>query len=174
MAAGIATGDFSNALKYGVGAATVGYGAANKLGDSLVATEKNNREAYKEHKWGTDEYNTRNAIKELNGDNEFRKSCTAAGLNKKQREDMIRMFHANGVTDSDSIAAATKAMVQNPGTTQEEAIAAAKLSQGMGSSYWGNPQNRIKFKQDLMNKGVSQADADRAETLISGIKADLG
>ena len=172
---GLATGDFGNVFKYGGAAGAVGYGAANKAGDKLLEIEKENREAYKENKWGTDEYNTRNSIKELNSDPEFRKSCKAAGLDdKKQREAMIRMFHANGITSSDSIAAATKAMAQTQDATPEEAVAAAQLSQGMTKSYWGNPQNRIKFKQDLMRKGVSSADADRAEKLISGIKGDLG
>ena len=188
LAAGVASGDLSKAAQYTGAAALVGFKKANDIGDRLTKVEKQNRETYKENKWGTDEYETRNAIKEMEENREFLKVAKAAGLTKDQREKLIRKYYANGIVDQNKIMKALTAQqrinqmsveerIKNGygrnQITQNEMIAAQKLSQSISASYWGQPQNRIRFKQDLVTKGVHPEDAARAVALISYLKGDL-
>ena len=179
LAAGIATGDLSKVAQYTGAAGAVGFSAANKVGNKLTEVEKANRETYKENKWGTDEYNIREQTKELNRDPEFRKSCKAAGLDADQRKDIIRKCHANGITNPDSIIAATTALAgqkqQGHNWGIDETVALAKMNQGMTKSYWGQPQNRTKFINDLTTQlGGDGNKAAQAAEMIDSMKGDLG
>lgn len=127
LAAGIATGDLGNALKYGAAGAGAGYMGANALGDKATELEKKNREMLKEGTFGTDEYNKRNSIKELTNDHDFNNLCKALGVtNQKGRDVLIRQFHENGITKPEDIKKAINAGA-NTDATREEVIAAAKI-----------------------------------------------
>ena len=172
LAAGIASGDVSNVFKYGGAAALVGAKGANSLGDKLTNIEKQNREEFKENAWGTDEYNMRNSVKELNMDSDFIKTCNQLGLDKDQREEAIRMFHANGITNSEDIKNAMEVRARN-GVSQEKIVAATKLHKSLSKSYWGQPKNKNDFKQNLIRQGVNPSEAEEAIKLIGDLKGDL-
>ena len=172
LAAGIASGDVSKVFQYGGAAALVGAKGANSLGDKLTNIEKQNREEFKENAWGTDEYNMRNSVKELNMDSDFIKTCNQLGLDKDQREEAIRMFHANGITSADDIKNAMEVRARN-GVSQEKIIAATKLHKSLSKSYWGQPKNQDDFKQNLIRQGVNPLEAEEAVKLIGDLKGDL-
>ena len=172
LAAGIASGDVSKVFQYGGAAALVGAKSANSLGDKLTNIEKQNREEFKENAWGTDEYNMRNSVKELNMDSDFIKTCNQLGLDKDQREEAIRMFHANGITSADDIKNAMEVRARN-GVSQEKIIAATKLHKSLSKSYWGQPKNQDDFKQNLIRQGVNPLEAEEAVKLIGDLKGDL-
>lgn len=128
LAAGIATGDLGNALKYGAAGAGAGYMGANNLGDRATELEKKNREMFMEGTLGTDEYNKRNSIKELTNDHDFNNLCKAMGVtDQKGRKALIRQFHENGITKSEDIKKAMNAGANTPNATREQVIAAAKI-----------------------------------------------
>ena len=56
---------------------------------------------------------------------------------------------------------------------QEEIVAAAKLHKGLSKSYWGQEENREKYKQRLRDKGLNEEQAKRAIRLIGDFKGDL-
>lgn len=172
LAAGIASGDVSKVFQYGGAAALVGAKGANSLGDKLTNIEKQNREEFKENVWGTDEYNMRNSVKELNMDSDFIKTCNQLNLNKDEREDAIRMFHANGITNSEDIKNAMEVRARN-GVSQEKIVAATKLHKSLSKSYWGQPKNQNDFKQNLIRQGVTPSEAEEAIKLIGDLKGDL-
>ena len=172
LAAGIASGDVSKVFQYGGAAALVGAKGANSLGDKLTNIEKQNREEFKENAWGTDEYNMRNSVKELNMDSDFIKTCNQLGLDKDQREEAIRMFHANGITSADDIKNAMEVRAKN-GVSQEKIVAATKLHKSLSKSYWGQPKNQDDFKQNLIRQGVNPLEAEEAVKLIGDLKGDL-
>ena len=129
LAIGTATGDAGKALGYGAAGAGAGYAAANNLGDRAAAFEKENRERFKEGALGTDEYNTRNSIKELSNDNDFNKVCSDLGIkNAAEKEQMIRQFHSNGITSSEDIKKSMNVRAET-GATQDEVIAAYKIKE---------------------------------------------
>ena len=125
LAAGIATGDPGNAVKYGLTGGAAGYMGANNLGDKATAFEKTNREIFQEGRYGTAEYNTRKSISELTGDNDFNKACKQTGQDSKQ---LIRQFHTNGITSSADIKKSVSIMAQT-GATPAEIITAQRLNQ---------------------------------------------
>ena len=182
LAAGVATGDLGNVSKYVAGAGAVGYGAANRIGDKLTKVEKENREIYKEGKWGTDEYNTRKSIQELNNDREFLEASKNAGLGKKEREKLVRMFHANGITNPESIAEATNIMAANHNGAIEEGIgledemqqivAATKAHREIPKSKW-TKKDKEEFKRELTSQVGNSMVADRMVRLISDLKGDI-
>ena len=186
LAAGLTTGDLSKVGQYTAAAGAVGYASANRIGDKLTDVEKQNRETYKENKWGTDEYETRQAIQDMENNPEFLKTAKEMGLNKKERATLVRQYRDNGIVDSNKMINAMNTQQRINNTIKkngshkqfgdheikdEEIIAAQRLSQGLGSSYWSNPENRDKFRQRLIDKGVP--DPDRAIALISQLKGDL-
>lgn len=178
LAAGIASGDMSKALQYGGAGLLAGAKGANALGDKLTDIEKQNREAFKESAWGTDEYNTRNSIKELNVDSDFMRTCDQLGLSDNEREDAIRMLAANGITSTDDIKSAMdiRARYQNDPdgpVSQEEIVAAAKMHKSLSKSYWGQPKNVDDYRNRLRAQGLSDQQANRAIRLISDFKGDL-
>lgn len=178
LVAGIATGDMSKALQYGGAGLLAGAKGANALGDKFTDIEKRNREAFKENAWGTDEYNTRNSIKELNVDSDFMRTCDQLGLSDNEREDAIRMLAANGITSTDDIKSAMNIRAQHMKdadgpVSQEEIVAAAKMHKSLSKSYWGQPKNVDDYRNRLKAQGLSDQQANRAIRLISDFKGDL-
>ena len=178
LAAGIASGDPTNALKYGAAAAAVGASGMGKIDDKVMKFGNENKEQIKENIFGTDEYNMRKTTKELNNDMDFLKTCSQLGLDKDQREDAIRMLSANGITSADDIKQAMNIRASHMNdkdgpVSQEEIVAAAKLHKGLSKSYWGQEENREKYKQRLRDKGLNEEQAKRAIRLIGDFKGDL-
>ncbi len=173
LAAGVATGDLGNAIKYAGAGAFAGYMGANKIGDTATQLGSFAKNNYKEGKWGTDEFNTQKSIKELKNDHDFNKICENFGFEKQSNKDaLIRKFHSNGITKSEDIKKAMNIGLKN-GASEDEIIAAAKINQTLTKSYWGQPKNRQQFITDLKSKGVSDSDAKRAATMIDHLKGDL-
>lgn len=150
LAAGIATGDPSKALQYGAAGATAGYMGANNLGDKATEFEKSNRELYKEGKWGTDEYNTRNSIKELTNDHDFNKVCKQLGVKGQNgREALIRQFHSNGITKSEDIKKAMTAGASTNNNNRDQLIAAAKIKKEANQYGMKKKDIREKLMKDM-------------------------
>lgn len=165
LAAGIATGDLGNALQYGAAGAGAGFMGANYLGDKATEIEKRNRELYKEGKWGTDEYNTRNSIYQLTRDNDFNKVCKQLGVkNQKDRAALIRQFHSNGITNPEDIKKAMLAGASASNHNQHEIIAAAKINQE--AKRYGHKRKDIV--DSLARNGINQGTPEfkRAMDLI--------
>lgn len=168
LASGIATGDFSNALKYGAAGVGAGFWASNSAIDKTISGvsavtsfAKSNSDTFVENKWGTDEYNTRNQIKELSNDQEFNKTCKTLGLNGKDKEAAIRMFNNNGITDSDTIKKAMNLQAKT-GASQSEVIAAQKIRQQAD-------KDKLKtgeIRASLVSAGLTNSDINRAMSLI--------
>lgn len=157
-AIGLATGDWTNAFKYGA----IGGAATSSLGDKAVALGGNIKDSFQEGKLGTDEYNTRNQIKELSYDQEFNKTCKSLGLKGKDKEAAVRAFHANGVTDSSAIKKAMNVQAKT-GASQSEIIAAQKIRQQAD-------KDKLKtgeIRKSLASSGLSNSDVDRAMDLIN-------
>ena len=114
----------------------------------------------------------RKTTKELNNDMDFLKTCNQLGLDKDQREEAIRMFHANGITSADDIKNAMEVRAKN-GVSQEKIVAATKLHKSLSKSYWGQPKNQDDFKQNLIRQGVNPLEAEEAVKLIGDLKGDL-
>ena len=178
LAAGIASGDPTNALKYGAAAAAVGASGMGKIDDKVMKFGNENKEQIKENIFGTDEYNMRKTTKELNNDMDFLKTCSQLGLDKDQREDAIRMFSANGITSANDIKQAMDIRASHMNdkdgpVSQEEIVAAAKMHKRLSKSYWGQEENREKYEQRLRDKGLNEDQAKKAIRLISDFKRDL-
>ena len=136
---------------------------ANSVGDKLTDIEKTNREIYKEGALGSEEYNTRNSIKELTNDSDFNRVCKQLGVtDQKGRESLIRQFHSNGITKSEDIKKAMNVRAQNPGTNQNEIIAAQKIRQE--AERYGMKKKDII--DSLRSKGLNQSQVDRAMNLL--------
>ena len=131
LAAGIATGDASNALSYGLAGAGAGYMGANALGDKATAFEKTNRQVFQEGRYGTDEYNTRNSISELSNDNDFNRAYNSLQQENlpDNKKDLIRQFHNNGITNSADIKKAVNLMSKDKDITLAKIITAQRLNQ---------------------------------------------
>lgn len=162
LVAGISTGDFSNVLKYGAAGLGAGFSGANYLGDKAVKGAGNVNDSFQEGKWGTDEFNTRKQIKELSSDSEFNKTCDSLGIKGKKKEEAIRAFNANGITDSNAIKKAMNVQAKT-GASPSEIIAAQKIRQQAD-------KDKLKtgeIRSSLASKGLSNADVDRAMNLIN-------
>jgi len=164
LAAGIATGDLGNAFKYGLAGAGVGYAGANNLGDKAVAFEKKNREIFKEGALGTEEYNTRNSIKELTNDNDFNNVCKHLGVKSKaEKEQLIRQFHKNGITSASDIKKAMNAGASTNNINKEQIIAAAKIRKQ--ATQYG--MKRKDIEEMIKNQpNISDTDVKNAMDLI--------
>ncbi len=177
LAAGIASGDPTNAFKYGAAAAAVGAKGADTLDEKAMKSAKENKEGIQENILGTSAFNMNKATKELNSDLDFVRTCDELGMTKKEREEAVRQFHANGITNAEDIKNAMDIRVKNKeegeNVSQKEIIAATKLHKKLGKSYWGQPANQEKFKKELIAKGSSEAQANKAIRLISDLKGDL-
>lgn len=178
LAAGIASGDPTNVLKYGAAAAAIGASGMGKIDDKAMEFGHENKEQIKENIFGTDEYNMRKTTKELNNDMDFLKTCNQLGLDKDQREDAIRMLSANGITSANDIKQAmdirARHMNDEDGpVSQEEIAAAAKMHKRLSKSYWGQEKNVEDYERRLRKKGLNEEQAKRAIRLISDFKGDL-
>ena len=178
LAAGIASGDPTNVLKYGAAAAAIGASGMGKIDDKAMEFGHENKEQIKENIFGTDEYNMRKTTKELNNDMDFLKTCNQLGLDKDQREDAIRMLSANGITSANDIKQAmdirARHMNDKDGpVSQEEIVAAAKIHKRLSKSYWGQEKNVEDYERRLRDKGLNPEQAKRAIRLISDFKGDL-
>lgn len=158
LAAGVATGDLSNALKYGAAGAGAGFMGANYVGDNLVRGEKNLRETFKEGAIGQDEYNNLKADKKFYESNEFRSMLNDRDLDgyfkdehgnvleghkrTKAIRNAIQTYRDNGVTDTDKIKSAMK-----KGLTPQEGAYAIRLADKIGRSGWNNPKTREDFEK---------------------------
>jgi len=169
LAAGIATGDAGKAFGYGAAGAGAGYIGANALGDKTTEFEKKNREIYKEGALGTEEYNTRNSIKELNEDDGFNDMCEQMGIDEEEKEQLIRRFHDGGIKDSKDIKKAVEIMSKDPKDTKEEMIkqqetimAAQKLSKE--AKKFGMKKKDIK--EALIEKGITGDKLEKTMELI--------
>ena len=159
LAAGIATGDAGNAFKYGLAGVGAGYAGANALGDKATAFEKKNREIYKEGALGTKEYNTTKSIQELTSDNNFNSECKKIGIeNQRDREELIRTFHGNGITDEKEIRKAVGIMSKKPDIKLEEVIAAQKVMKE--AKRYGMKKKEIE--ESLIEKGVTGDEFEKA------------
>ena len=164
LAAGIATGDASNAFSYGLAGAGVGYAGANALGDKATAFEKKNREIFKEGALGTEEYNTRGTIQELTRDNDFNNVCNQLGIRDQAgREALIRQFHSNGITSSADIKKAINAGASTNNRNKDQLIAAAKIRKQ--ATQYG--MKRKEIEEMIKNRpNMSDADVKKAMDLI--------
>ena len=162
LAAGVATGDFSNALSYGAAGAGVGFTGANAIGDKATAFEKKNREIFKEGALGTDEYNTRGSIQELTRDNDFNAVCKQLGVRDQAgREALIREFHSNGIKKTAEIKKAMNIRVKT-GASQSEIIAAQKIMKQAQR----DGMKRKDIEASLRGRGVAGANLARAMSII--------
>ena len=162
LAAGIATGDASNALTYGLTGAGVGYAGANALGDKAAAFEKKSREIYKEGALGTEEYNTRGAIGELTKDNDFNNVCKQMGVEDQAgREALIRQYYSNGIKSAAEI---KKSMIirAKTGASQSEIIAAQKIKKRADQ----DGLKRDNIEKRLKRQGVTGAELKKAMSII--------
>ena len=66
-------------------------------------TAKENKEGIQENILGTSAFNMNKATKELNSDLDFVRTCDELGMTKKEREEAVRQFHANGITSKEDI-----------------------------------------------------------------------
>ena len=178
LAAGVASGDPTNVLKYGAAGVVAGSTAMGKLDDKAMEFGHENKEQIKENIFGTDEYNMRKTTKELNNDMDFLKSCSQLKLDKDQREEAIRMFQANGITSADDIKKAMDIRAQHLNdkdgpVSQEEIVAAAKMHKRLSKSYWEQEKNVEDYERRLREKGLNPEQAKRAIRLISDFKGDL-
>ena len=135
----------------------------NALGDKVVQFGSENWNIAKEGAVGTDEYNTRNSVRELTSDNDFNRVCKDLGItDQKGREELIRQFHTNGITSSQDIKKAMNVRSGNKGTSQAEIIAAQKIRQQ--AKQYGMKSKDIE--KSLKDKGLSSDDIKRAMNLI--------
>ncbi len=166
LAAGVASGDFSNAFKYAGGGALAGFYGANKIGDTVANTESKVRgfisNNYREGKWGTDELNTKKGIKELRNDHDFNKVCHELGIPRKDRNKLIREFYSNGITKPEDIKKAFNARAKT-GASHEQVIAAKKIRKE--AELYGMKQKDIR--QSLQDKGVEGDELKTAMDLIN-------
>lgn len=159
LAAGIATGDLGNALKYGA----IGTGAGYMAASGVEKGVRNASEIFKEGQYGTEEYNARNSIKELTNDNDFNRVCKQLGINNQNdRETLIRQFQSNGITKSEDIKKAMAAGAGTEGTNINEVIAAAKIRKE--AERYGMKKKDIV--DSLRSKGLDQGQVDRAMNLL--------
>lgn len=151
LAAGIATGDPSKAFQYAGAGAMAGYMGANNVGDTV--TDKGAqlgsfvKDNYREGKWGTDEYNARNSVKELRNDHDFNKICGELNIKRGDRDKLIREFHSNGITKSEDIKKAMIAGASTNNNNRDQLIAAAKIKKE--ANQYGMKKKDIREK--LMN-----------------------
>lgn len=134
---------------------------ANKAGDKLTEIEKKNRDLYSEGRLGTTEFKTRNAIKQLQKDNEFNQMCKELGINKSSdRQNLIRQFSNNKITDPESIKKAVAAGSTNDNIRGQGAdgintmIGAAKIRQQAKEQ----GMSRKDVKELLQERGVPNSD----------------
>ena len=128
LGVGVATGDLKNAATY----ATAGVAAGGKLG-GRVATKGMNEairtgSAFKKGALGGDEYNAKKIIAEARDDREFINACRAAGITKKDEQELlIRQFIGNGITEKDDI---VKAVVARKNYEKSQGITRKKEKDG--------------------------------------------
>lgn len=163
LAAGVASGDLGKTLQYAGAGAGAGFIGANYLGDKATAFASTNADIIKEGAYGTEEYNTRNSIKELTRDNDFNQVCKQLGITDQEgRKKLIRQFHSNGITNAQDIKKAMNVRAGNAGTSQEEIIAAQNIRQR--AKQYGMKSKDIE--QSLRDKGLGDTEVERAMNLI--------
>ena len=171
LAAGVATGDLSNAVKYAGLGALAGYHGANRVGNKVTNFEKKSREAFREGALGTKEYNIRKSLSELNNDKDFTKVCKQFGINNKEdREELVREFNSNGITKTEDIkkamvaGATVNASATNPRdrVNRDQIIAAAKTKQTATL----NEMKRKDIIASLRSNGARGNEVKKAMNLI--------
>ena len=163
LAAGVATGDAGNAIKYGAGGAVAGYMGANAVGDNVLSGASNIKETFKEGAIGQNEYNNLKADKEFYNSKEFRSMVnnkdlltdkTGRGRTAAMRN-AVQTYRDNGITDTNKIVAAMK-----KGLTPEEGAYAIKLADMITRSGWNNPTTRKDFETRYKSK-IPGANGDK-------------
>lgn len=151
LIAGISTGDFSNALKYGVAGAGTGFSGANYLGDKLLAGEKNLRETFKEGAIGQEEYNNLKSDKEFYKSDEFKNMINNYDLlsdkvgfknRTSAMKKAVQVYRDNGITDTTKISTAMKL-----GLSPEQGAYAIRLAENIGRSGWNNKNVRDDYEK---------------------------
>lgn len=174
LAAGVATGDLSNAFKYGAAGVGAGYMGANYAGDKILAGEKNVRETFMEGYIGQDEYNNRKSDKEFYSSKEFRDMVNnnslltnKTGLGRtEEMKKAVQTYRDNGITDTSKITSAMKM-----GLSPEEGAYAIRLAGIIGRSGWNNPKTREDFERRYKanipnNNGRANAIWNSIESLL--------
>ena len=182
VAAGLASDDFSNVLKYGSAAASggalVGNIAANKAMSAPSAIsakiqqrrDELAREAYKDDPKGYKQYLNSQADKAFLSSKEIKRQYAEAFGESKaiQMMNNALQYRAHGITDNNLI---IKTMKEDSGeigktsVTDNRRIAAAKLASGVS-----NGKDIKEMKERLKNQGYKDDIINQNEEFIRGIK----
>ncbi len=149
---------------------------------------------------GNDEYAKKQLVKELKKEKDFMKGINAVGIgsrkdedgnakSSKERDDEIKnyvgLFTANGITSKDDILNATKARTtfeknrkvdrkkgqnMNYAVSDRELVAIARHEKGISDGYWGDPEKRTDFLNNLFYQTKSPELVEKTGAIISGIK----
>ena len=182
VAAGLASDDFSNVLKYGSAAASggalVGNIAANKAmsAPSAISAKMQQRrdelarEAYKDDPKGYKQYLNSQADKAFLSSKEIKRQYAEAFGESKaiQMMNNALQYRAHGITDNNLI---IKTMKEDSGeigktsVTDNRRIAAAKLASGVS-----NGKDIKEMKERLKNQGYKDDIINQNEEFIRGVK----
>lgn len=178
VAAGLASDDYTNVLKYGIGAGAVGAGLGGKLGETAWNIPSDNYRKIKEDKeifqkgaYSKDDYEK---IKNEELDKKFMKDKKVKEKYyeafKKDKEkakkamEAALKYRSYGITDDDVIIKAMKAKskyIKENDFDNQKRIVAAKLAQQVS-----NEKDVQTARERLEEKGVSKQQAyDQAEML---------
>ena len=189
VAAGVATGDFQNALTYGIAGAAAGGKLTGKVADRGINEAIRTGSAAKKGYYGGTEYKTRKTIDELMNDVDFTSACNAAGISKtKDKQLLARQFMQNGVTDKEDIVKAVmarKAYEENHGIKRdkvngrtvikdkngrditstykldnERLIDMAVRHKSIGDAVWADEDSRTKILDRMYNNGQNGLSKD--------------
>ena len=149
LAAGIATGDLSNTAKYAGAGALAGGKFGDKTSGRIASVEKRTRDAFTKGGRGSKGHAERQAYVQLSNDREFLEACGIGGVSsddRNKRQELVRHFIRNGVTDTDDIKQAYIANKKaKTNYTQDEMIQLARTANGISDSSWGDPESRDKI-----------------------------
>ena len=172
LAAGVATGDVGNAVKYGAAGAAAGYMGANYVGEKALSGEKNIRETFKEGAIGQQEYNNLKSDKEFYSSKEFREMVNnhdlmqnkrGAGRTKAMRN-AVQVYRDNGITDTGKIQTAMKS-----GLSEQEGAYAIKLAQMIGRDGWNDPAKRADFEKRYKSSMPQGANTEKIWNSIESL-----
>ena len=177
LAAGLATGDLGNVVKYAGGGMAAGAIGASRLSDKAAKVEKENRDTYMKGYLGKEEFETRELLKQVWENDDI---YGQYGKNKKQFEADAREFVDGGITNKDEIIAAMKMKKDNKEMTNLDAITIAKLNRKMSDSSFGDPEKVEKYRKSIANSlrsqgytGDADKEASRQIKLIDQLKINL-
>lgn len=166
LIAGISTGDFSNALKYGAVGAGAGFSGANYAGDKLLSGVKDVKETFQEGAIGQEEYNNIKSDKEFYKSDEFKNMVNnydllpnEVGFGKNRTGAMkkqVQTYRDNGITDTHKISTAMR-LFDDP----REGAYAIRLAENIGRSGWNNKNVREDYEKRYRASIPSGLTADK-------------